>query len=79
MTSVSASISGLPFSRCKTSAIGSAAAAMARRNAFSSSARAANDRCDQLSAATRARVTAASTSAAEKIGTLPITSPVDGS
>ena len=44
----------------------------------SSSPRAANERCDQLSAATRARATAASTSAAEKIGTVPITSPVAG-
>ena len=40
--------------------------------------RAANDRVDHVCAAVRARATAASTSAAVIIGTLPMTSPVAG-
>ena len=78
MISVIASSGGLPFSRWSTSAISSAAPAIARRNASSSSARAAYDSADQLREATRARSTAASTSAAVWIGTVPITSPVAG-
>ena len=56
----------------------SAASASAMRNAVSSSWRAANERVDQTVAAARARATAASTSTAVMIGTLPIDSPVAG-